>query len=372
MNILHWAFPFHPGRGGQSIWIERMAIAAAQRGHKVGIMIGPATDQSEISRHFKEHVTIIPTDLTVTDLAQQNAAHSIQIAKEMKKFKPDVIHVHNLESKELVFLRFFQVTRGKGLPVICTLHDLASVRRLQKLIAATGKLESLSVVVSPSKFIDAQFESLTSHQREKFHMIYHGIPLLESETLERTAHPKLLFASDLQDHKGGVILLSAWKKIHAQYPNYSLTIAGDGPAKTFLEQYAYSSGLGEQINFVGWLSQEQLQSFLRDDCILIIPSLLGEAFGLIGVEAAMAEASIIVSRIGALPEIVENEVSGLVVKPGDSHELSIAIERLLTNQELRSEMGRAARHRAEELFSFPQSFSAYELLYEEVINSKGV
>jgi glycosyltransferase involved in cell wall biosynthesis len=65
-------------------------------------------------------------------------------------------------------------------------------------------------------------------------------------------------------------------------------------------------------------------------------------------------------------------VSGLVVKPGDSHELSIAIERLLTNQELRSEMGRAARHRAEELFSFPQSFSAYELLYEEIINSKGV
>jgi hypothetical protein len=79
MNILHWAFPFHPGRGGQSIWIERMAISAAQRGHKVGIMIGPATDQAEISRHFKEHVTIIPTDITVTDLAQQNAAHSIQI-----------------------------------------------------------------------------------------------------------------------------------------------------------------------------------------------------------------------------------------------------------------------------------------------------
>lgn len=372
MNILHWAFPFHPGRGGQSIWIERMAIAAAQRGHKVGIMIGPATDQSEISRHFKEHVTIIPTDITVTDLAQQNAAHSIQIVEEMKKFKPDVVHVHNLESKELVYLRFFQATRGKGLPVICTLHDLASVSRLQKLIATTGKLESLSAVVSPSKFIDTQFESLTSHQREKFRMIYHGIPLFEGKKSERTAHPKLLFASDLQDHKGGVILLAAWKKIHAQYPNCSLTIAGDGPAKSFLQQYADSSGLGEQINFVGWLSQEQLQSFLLDECILIIPSLLGEAFGLIGVEAAMAGASIIVSRIGALPEIVEDEVSGLVVTPGDSLELSIAIGRLLTNQELRHEMGRAARNRAEALFSFPQSFSAYELLYEEVINSKGV
>jgi glycosyltransferase involved in cell wall biosynthesis len=368
MRILHWAFPFHLGRGGQSIWIERIAIESAHRGHKVAIMAGKTAEFSKMRSLFGDLVKTLQVDIESTEGVKPDTKKAAQVADAIENFEPDIIHIHNLESRELVYLRLYQATQGKSIPAICTLHDLVSVKRLQRTLLMTGEIGSISAVVSPSKFIESQFDSLTPSQRDKFRMIYHGVPTNLSRKVDVSGTPKLLFASDLHDHKGGIILLSAWKKLHQKFPAVTLIIAGDGRAKSFLEKYAQSSGLDAQVDFRGWLNQEELRSILNQDCILVVPSLLGEAFGLIAAEASMIGASLIVSRSGALPEIVLPEKSGLVVTPGDSIELADAIERLLTNPSLRLSLGRAARERAEILFSLPESVLAYEQLYEEVTN----
>lgn len=365
MRILHWAFPFHPGRGGQSIWIERMVRAYAHTQHGVALIVDASVDLRELKKLFCEKVTIIQTSIVSIPKSKSNVAHIKEITLEIDKFRPDIIHVHNLESQALVYLRFFQLMKNRSIPLICTLHDLTSVKRLQSLHSLSPNLPSFSAVVSPSKFIDSQVNHLTIGQGTQFRVINHGVPSTDERRTNGSHFPTLLFASDLHNHKGGVILMSAWKSICKNFPDVVLNIAGDGHSRKFLEDYAFLSGLSGQVRFLDWLGQEQLGEILKADCILIVPSLLGEAFGLIAAEAAMAGAAIIVSRIGALPEIIENEVSGLVVTPGDSFALADAIQRLLADAKLRLSLGKAAKTRAENLFSFDKSVSAYDLLYKE-------
>ena len=367
MKILHWAFPYHPGRGGQAIFIERLAIESAQRGHSVGIMVGPEADQSKMKRILGPNIDILAMKIAVGDLRRENAALLLRVANKIDGFRPDLIHVHNLESQELVYLRFYQNTKGKDIPIICTLHDLISVRRLKKSISRGKELSGYSAIVSPSKYVASQFDSSSADQKTKFKMIYHGVPPLNAQRKNLSQHPRILFAADLHEHKGGILLMNAWEKIFRKYPNVTLTIAGEGKAKEFIKQYAKSASFNNQVEFVGWLAQNELQSILTDDCIFVMPSMLGEAFGLIAAEAAMAGAAIIVNRIGALPEIVEDAVSGIVVTPGDSRELAQAMERLLSQRELRVKFGLAAKKRAEEIFTLEKSVHEYEVMYREVV-----
>jgi glycosyltransferase involved in cell wall biosynthesis len=166
------------------------------------------------------------------------------------------------------------------------------------------------------------------------------------------------------------VLLNAWSKICKKHPNVTLFIAGEGAAKEFIEQYASTSGIGSQVVFTGWLSQNELNEYLSADCIFVMPSMLGEAFGLIAAEASMAGAAVIVSRIGALPEIVEDRVSGLVVTPGDTNSLVQAIEELINDEGLRKKFGVAAKKRTQALFSMENSVDEYEKTYQQLITAQ--
>ena len=366
MKILHWAFPHQPGRGGQAIFIERLSIEFAQKGHSVGIMVGAEADQFEMKRILGDNIEIFPLKIAVGDLRRENTAQFFRVANIIDGFNPDVIHIHNLESPEIVYLRFFQNTKGKNLPVICTLHDLVSLKRLKNSISGGNELNGNTTIVSPSKYFASQFDSLFPDQESKFKMIYHGVPPIYVWKKDVSEHPRILFAADLHEHKGGIFLINAWEKIYRKFPNVILTIAGEGKARDFLEQYVKSANFYNQVEFVGWLAQNELQSLLTNECIFVMPSMLEEAFGLIAAEAAMSGAAMIVNRVGALPEIIEDGISGLVVTPGDSPELAHAIEKLLLHRELRVKFGLAAKKRAEELFTLKKSVNEYEILYSEV------
>jgi glycosyltransferase involved in cell wall biosynthesis len=235
------------------------------------------------------------------------------------------------------------------------------------LLKKDEAIPRLDCIVSPSRYIDSFLRGISLEFRKNVKIIYNGVP--EKLPLEHTTFKKLhlLFAADLNEHKGAVILLNAWSKICKKYPDVTLFIAGEGAAKEFIEQYAKTSGIGQQGVFTGWLSQNELHEYLSADCVFVMPSMLGEAFGLVAAEASMAGAAVIVSRIGALPEIVEDRVSGLVVTPGDTNSLVQAIEELINDEELRRNFGIAAKKRAQTLFSMEKSVDEYEKTYQQLI-----
>ena len=361
LRILHWAFPFTLGKGGQSVFIERIALELSNLGHTIGIITSQTLpdEAATMKKHFENLINLF--QLPSIEVAPGVNSHFHSNLKEILDiFAPDVIHIHNLESRLLVYLRSYLNFSSKKPKVILTVHDLATLRRLKKLAQTSELHYFFDAVIFPSKYIQETFTTYEIGDRPIFRTIYNGVPQKSRLPIRELNKPQLLFAADLQEHKGGVLLLNAWKKIFREFPEVTLKIAGDGPVRNFLEQYADSMQFKEQVKFYGWLSQDQLNQEFSKDCVLVIPSLVGEAFGLVGAEASMAGVPIIAHRIGALSEIVEDGLNGFTVTTGDTEELVAKIRVLLLNNELRRSMGEAGRKRATLNFELSQSAKSYE------------
>ena len=367
MRILHWAVPYYRGFGGQSIFIERLALEFIKRGHEVAILTNNHATKNIPKDNSENQLNVYSLNLNPTNLDDRTPLKFAGIVEVIQKFNPDIIHIHNLVSLEIIYLNLFLNRKDAMIPTVCTIHDLATLNRVVPLLKKDEAILRLDCIVSPSRYIDSFLRGISLEFRKNVKIIYNGVP--EKLPLKRTTFKKLhlLFAADLNEHKGAVILLNAWSKICKKYPDVTLFIAGEGAAKEFIEQYAKTSGIGQQVVFTGWLSQNELYEYLSADCIFVMPSMLGEAFGLVAAEASMAGAAVIVSRIGALPEIVEDRVSGLVVTSGDTNSLVQAIEELINDEALRRKFGIAAKKRAQTLFSMEKSVDEYEKTYQQLI-----
>jgi glycosyltransferase involved in cell wall biosynthesis len=370
VRILHWAVPYYRGFGGQSIFIERLALEFIKRGHEVAILTDNHATKNIPKDNSENQLNVYSLNLSPTNLDNRTPLKFAGIVEVIQKFNPDIIHIHNLVSLEIIYLNLFLNRKDAMIPTVCTIHDLATLNRVVALLKKDEAIPRLDCIVSPSRYIDSFLRGISLEFRKNVKIIYNGVP--EKLPLEHTTFKKLhlLFAADLNEHKGAVILLNAWSKICKKYPDVTLFIAGEGAAKEFIEQYAKTSGIGQQVVFTGWLSQNELHEYLSADCVFVMPSMLGEAFGLVAAEASMAGAAVIVSRIGALPEIVEDRVSGLVVTPGDTNSLVQAIEELINDEELRRKFGIAAKKRAQKLFSMEKSVDEYEKTYQQLITAQ--
>jgi glycosyltransferase involved in cell wall biosynthesis len=151
----------------------------------------------------------------------------------------------------------------------------------------------------------------------------------------------------MRPQKGVPILLEALALLrqHGQQPQCRLV--GDGPELPAYRQRAQALGL-DNVHFLGL--RDDVPAILAEAMLAVVPSVWPEAFGLAAAEAMAASLPVIASRVGGLPEVVEDGVTGLLVPPGDPQALARALATLLADPQLRLTMGRAGRARAERLF----------------------
>ena len=173
-------------------------------------------------------------------------------------------------------------------------------------------------------------------------------------------------------HVGGLIplrdqrvMIDAMVLLSRELPNAYLVLVGDGPIRQQLEEQAVRLGLGERVLFLGY----------RDD----VPQLLAtfdayanmayaEGFGIAVVEAMQSSLPVVLANAGALPELIEDRVSGLLVPPGDSASLAKALAHLESDRVWTAQIGQAARRRALDEFSIERYAQEFERLYRKVAN----
>lgn len=132
--------------------------------------------------------------------------------------------------------------------------------------------------------------------------------------------------------------------INRGYENIELKIAGKGFLLADLQALATELGVKDKVQFLGWVENNQVPNLLNTFDIYVAPSTLdSESFGVAIVEASACNLPVIVTNVGGLPEVVINDVTGIVVKPDSVELLSDAIEKLLKNSGLRHAMGEAGR-----------------------------
>lgn len=172
----------------------------------------------------------------------------------------------------------------------------------------------------------------------------------------------VLFVGRLIKMKGVEYLIRAVKGLIPLYSNLKLVIVGDGDARE--ENERITSSIKENVIFTGYRSDAY--RFMCAADIVVLPSLC-EGCPNVVLEAMACGTPVIASRVGAVPDIIENDKTGIIVKPKDVVGLKRALVQLMEDRELAREMGERGRGRIENYFTWDAVCKKLEGFYEEVI-----
>ena len=265
---------------------------------------------------------------------------------------------------------------GRVPRVITTLHGtditLLGADRSYKEIVAFSIAQS-DGVTAVSESLKADTYRELGHSRD-IRVIPNFIDPAEAQRSDRSradlrasfapAGEKLVIhVSNFRPVKRVTAAVEIFQKIHSAIPS-RLLMVGDGPDLAQAAEQARAAGLGDAVRFLG--DQEYVVPLLSASDLFLMPS-AQESFGLAALEAMACEVPVVASRVGGVPELVEDGVTGLLCPSDDLNAMAAASIRLLSDEKLHARMASAARQRAKDRFADSRIVPMYEAYYDEVL-----
>ena len=163
------------------------------------------------------------------------------------------------------------------------------------------------------------------------------------------AENRILYVGQLIRGKGVDLLLKALPHVRC---DYELTIVGVGNARASLEAFCAKLGLGGKVRFEGWVNPQDLGDYYARAKLVAVPSRWPEPFGMIGLEAMHYGRPVVAFRVGGIPDWLEHGITGLMAPEQDVRAFGAALEQLLSDPQLCSQLGRQAQERVRTKFRF--------------------
>lgn len=192
---------------------------------------------------------------------------------------------------------------------------------------------------------------------EKLHLVYHGVEAAKLLAVPRVEYPvpMILSVGRLVEKKGFPFLLQAAAVLAGQGIDFELVIVGDGPDRDELERLAGGLGLRDRVVMTGMLSQEELSHVYRRSDVFCLASIVGKDGDRDGLPNVILEAMayrvpVVASNLSAIPEVVIDEETGLLVPPGNPAEIAARIERVLSDRSLHASLVRNAARKVQRDF----------------------
>ena len=304
---------------------------------------------------------------------------AIQIAIDSRRQRYDVVHIRN-------YSQFAPVIRAinRRVKIVLHMHCQWLTQLDKKMIEK--RLNHVDRIVGCCNFITEKIKERFPQYSSRCRTIYNGVRF-EHHTNEyeitggdNNKKKRLLFVGRVSPEKGIHVLLSAFQRVVEHIPEAQLNIIG--PKRQL--HYDYLVGIctednilklnsyyrgnsrrnyfmhleksirpenAHRVNFEDFVPHSQVMKYYQASSIYIQPS-FSEAFPLSILEAMASGLPVVASRVGGIPEAVEDNKTGFLVEPGDSKALAEAILRLLSDENLCRSMGEAARQRSLELFTW--------------------
>ncbi len=247
-------------------------------------------------------------------------------------------------------------------PVVATFHaagESASYKYLARGIRPT--VPNLAYRVAVSKDAKALVEPTIGGE---FEILFNGVELEEYRRAEPwpTDGPTIFFCGRHEERKGLDVLLAAMADLG---PEVTLWVASNGPDTERLQ--AQTAG-DARVHWLGRLTDEEKISRLKGADVFCAPSLRGESFGVVLIEAMAAGTCIVASSLDGYRNVATDDVDSLLVPPGDAAVLAQALQRALTDRELAARLVAAGGSRADD-FSMTTLAGHYERIYRSVRGS---
>jgi glycosyltransferase involved in cell wall biosynthesis len=314
---------------------------------------------------------------------------------------PDVVHVHSVYP--MFSPSILVACRRAGVPVVMTVHShnltcptWYHLRKGRVCEACVGGHEYQCVLKNCRNNILESFAyALRSAVARRFRLFHENVSLLivmtrfakakllqagfredqiavvpnptsvRDTAADRPAGEYVAFAGRVSPEKGVDTFLAA----AAQMPHVPFKVAGDGPVLSEMRAKA-----PRNVEFLGRLGSDELLAFYRKSRVLVVPSLCFELFGLVAVEAMASGVPVIASRIGGLPYVVDDGVTGTLFEPGNSQDLVGQLRRLWEDPQLCQRMGVQGRQKVMREYTEETYFQNLMTVYQAAIqrSRKGV
>jgi len=372
-------YPWPPSVGGVETIVRNVSTELAKRGHEVHVVTTPfdVTTGRQVSDYGVEERDGVIVHKLKPGKVKIGYARLLKGLKEtIEKIKPEIVHEHNLHP------HLFQLVRWKGevgYGLFAELHHPAIeldffMQRLMMSPAVMG-------LKRMSKAIDA----FVAHTvLESKWLVSKGIPDSKIALVRFPAIPSELISyggcsMDLHDiaylgrivyRKGLHRLLKALSIVKSRLGVFKADIAGPSDPRYLesLKTLIAKLGLKDNVSLIGIVKEEEKYEFIKSHKIFVLPSLKEYTPGVL-LEAQALGLPVIATKVGAVPEMMIDGETGLLVKPGDELELAKAIEILIRDEELRKCLSLNAREFAKN-FVLEKQVDKLEALYYEVLNHK--
>ncbi len=378
--------------GGEDVVVAQETGLLERNGHRVTIYKRSNDEMDDLS--FGQRLGLISRIVSAND-------SKLAVRGILQNFKPDIVHVHNTFA--MVSPSVYEVCQEEDVPVVQTLHNYRLLCPAATFYRDAGPCEecvthSLLRSVRYACYRDSRVMSgaialmLKTHRsrqtwnrridayiaisgfvRDKF--IQAGFPankisvkpnFVDPDPGERSCSGDYaLFLGRLSREKGLLTLLEAWERLPSAVP---LVIAGDGPMRHRLEAEVTRKGL-QCVHFTGQLKRDEAYDAMKNAAFLVVPSIWYEPFGLVVAEAFACGTPVLGAFVGAIQEMLEDQVTGLHFAPGNPDALAKKVAWAWGHLPELAAMGKAARRVYEDRYTANANYQLLMNIYASAIDT---
>ncbi|HZY73040.1 MAG TPA: N-acetyl-alpha-D-glucosaminyl L-malate synthase BshA [Edaphobacter sp.] len=369
----------YPTYGGSGVVATELGIELAARGHDIHFITYSQPFRltgREANIHFHE---VAVSNYPLFEHPPYDLALATRMAEVAEFYSLDLLHVHYAipHSVSALLARQMLAAGGRRLPFITTLHGtditLVGLDHSYWPITRFGIVESDGVTAISSHLRDRTREAfgITSEieviQNFVNCDVYVRNPELAAAMRPRFAVPDerlLVHLSNFRPVKRVQDVVQIFARIAAALPA-RLMLIGDGPERSAAEHLALQLKVQDRIHFVG--KQDNVNELLPLADLMLMPSEM-ESFGLAALEAMACSVPAIATRVGGVPELIDDNRNGLLFEVGDIDSMAEAAIALLRDESRLAAMSRAARKTAQDRFCASHIIPLYESYYERVLS----
>ena len=358
MNILVVAPRYPPEGGGLEIYVKNLCEGLVAKGHEITVLCSTYSNKDSVETFDNLKIIRQVPDFTISNTPFKFSLFST-IVKLLKEQQFDCVNAH----LPVVFYADMAMFAAKTCKVPCVLTYHSSGLFKGKLwidmLAGLYQLSLGKVTLCLANKITAVSDYVKQNTLKKYiervSVVYPSIVRKEEQVGEIDAD--ILFVGQLcrgHEIKGLDILLLALSELKKESIKFTLKVVGGGNQ---LEEYkvkAKEMGLQEDVLFAGVVDNSQIGKHYLKSRFVVVPSYGVEAFSIVCLEAAFYSKAVLASRVGGIPEIVEDKKTGLLIRPKDATELAAALKEMLLLSDRTVEMGKLAREKYDSGFSYDE------------------
>lgn len=375
----------YPTYGGSGVVATELGIELAALGHEVHFISysQPFRLTGREAGIFYHEVPV--SNYPLFEFPPYDLALASRMAEVAEYYKLDLLHVHYAipHSVAALLARQMLAERGKRLPFVTTLHgtDITLVGMDRSYLPITRyAIDQSDGVTSISAYLKGVTETSFGVKRP-IEVVHNFVncdvykPFTDAEA-RMTARRRfaaddeflLVHLSNFRPVKRVTDVVEVFAQIADQVPA-QLILIGDGPDRSTAEWLSHTLEIQDRVHFLG--KQDRVNELLPLADLMLMPSEM-ESFGLAALEAMACQTPAIATRVGGVPELITDDVDGMLFEIRDVDGMAAAAIALLLDRERHEAMRKAARKTAQDRFCSTKILPRYVEFYESILAGEPV